>query len=239
MLAAGAGPRQTAAGWDRSRGCRGAVFRPPVVGGALGAGSRRLAATCGAHTPSSPPPRRRTGERTPRLTATRVHRGENRTVHGHTRADRGNNHTVRTPTRGCGETMWRIATKGSPLRRWARQIEPEFPHSAWTTAATAPGPNPHRHTPPADSRRAATKRCRAATLREPSPGGKHTGGGPTTRSAACYVRKLYASSLIRPRVLVASSGMPGPIVVDIVALVMYRPLEVAGFRRRISSSAAA
>src|SRR5690606_15924176 len=53
------------------------------------------------------------------------------------------------------------------------------------------------------------------------------------------VRGQDAASVVRLRVLVASSGMPGPIVVLMVALVMYRPFELDGLSRRISSWTAA
>lgn len=47
-----------------------------------------------------------------------------------------------------------------------------------------------------------------------------------------------SSSTRRLRTRLASSGMPGPIVVLRVAFLMKRPLAADGFRRRISSSAA-
>lgn len=60
--------------------------------------------------------------------------------------------------------------------------------------------------------------------------------------AGAFLREkktTYASSARRLRVLEESSGMPGPIVVVIVALVMYRPFDDVGLCRRISSCAAA
>lgn len=66
-----------------------------------------------------------------------------------------------------------------------------------------------------------------APARAPSGGGHpaaagtkarpHTGTGPSSSSGA---DRQAASSSVRWRVLFWSSGMPGPLVVDIVALVM-------------------
>ena len=48
-----------------------------------------------------------------------------------------------------------------------------------------------------------------------------------------------ASSSVKPRVLLGSTGMPGPIVVVNVTFLRYRPLAAAGLSLITSSSAAA
>jgi hypothetical protein len=58
-------------------------------------------------------------------------------------------------------------------------------------------------------------------------------------SAAAQAQAGDSSSTRRLRVREKSSGMPGPMVVEIVALVMYRPFDAAGLSRRTSSSAVA
>ncbi len=101
---------------------------------------------------------------------------------------------------------------------------------------------PHRHRGP--YRAFVTGRDEA--LQDGDGAGRHEGPDRLVRalvkSGAAVELSLdqdSSSSARRLRVLFWSSGMLGPIVVETNALAMYRPLEEAGFRRRISSSAEA
>jgi len=64
---------------------------------------------------------------------------------------------------------------------------------------------------------------------------------PGTTSWGCGSRRQLAgwSSSVRPRVLLGSTGMLGPMVVVMATFLRYRPLAADGFSRRISSMAAA
>ena len=55
---------------------------------------------------------------------------------------------------------------------------------------------------------------------------------------SCEVETYSAASSRRLRVRFGSTGMPGPVVVETVTFLTYRPFAEDGFARRISSSAA-
>jgi hypothetical protein len=81
----------------------------------------------------------------------------------------------------------------------------------------------------------------------PGPGGPGSAspadpGGPgpgTGRPRECQLATASSNSLVRPRVRLGSTGMPGPIVVVTVTFLRYRPLAAAGLSLTTSSIAAA
>jgi hypothetical protein len=89
-------------------------------------------------------------------------------------------------------------------------------------------------------------RCATALIqRQPSTimrwRGSESGRHPCRGPAACAQGQAVASarSSVKPRVLLGSTGMPGPIVVVNVTFFRYRPLAAAGLSLITSSKAAA
>ena len=107
------------------------------------------------------------------------------------------------------------------------------------------GPPELREACAALAQRLRPRRRRLTGASPPRGRGRHDAPGRAGRpgaSGGAIVRADQASagsSTSRFFVLAGSTGMPGPIVVEMVALATYRPLEDDGLSRSTSSRAAA
>jgi hypothetical protein len=133
----------------------------------------------------------------------------------------------RAPHTGHGETL--VTAPRRPACRRAPHAGAERIRGVAPRASTASRALAARRAAgvPASYHRGA--RSASGGFRGGRPPGQHSPLGYTATS----------SSWMKPRVLLGSTGMPGPIVVVIVAFLRYRPLAAAGLSRMISSSAAA
>ena len=89
---------------------------------------------------------------------------------------------------------------------------------------------------PTDCRTVATPYARQATIAAIQLSATSTIGplGYGSRGSVLQAEAHSASGLV----LFGSTGMPGPIVVEMVAFFRYRPLDALGLSRSTSSSAA-